>query len=117
MIGRLKAIVPWDDLTATTTTRTFKRIKEHVLELKESFGDQDPILQPGELRRQLKDSDPEWDFTDDEMMTAVGHLVTHGYITRFQRTNGDEIILLAPDLLAAEAADAIHHGSRPERSS
>ena len=31
LIERIKNTLPWDRLTATTTTRTFKRIKEHVL--------------------------------------------------------------------------------------
>ena len=53
LIDKIKATVSWDHLTATTTTRTFKRIKEHVLKLKE-LSDREILLRPDELRRQLE---------------------------------------------------------------
>jgi WD40 repeat protein len=115
LIERIKETIPWDRLTATTTTRTFKRIKEHVLALKQSSGREAALLRPDELRRQLERSDSNWSFTDAEMMTAVGHLASHGYVTLLQRASGEEVILLAPDLLVNLASYVVLEARRHER--
>jgi WD40 repeat protein len=115
LIERIKTTIPWDRLTATTTTHSFKRIKDHVLALKESSGREAVLLRPEELGQQLENSDPEWDFSDAEMMTAVGHLANHGYVTCFQRTTGEEAILLAPDLLVNLASSIVLEARRHER--
>jgi GTPase SAR1 family protein len=114
LIARIKNALPWDRLTATTTTQTFKRIKEHVLKLKESV-DATLLVSPGELRRQLAASDREWEFTDAEMMTAIGHLENHGYVAVLRRANGDEAILLTPDLLVNLASSIVLEARRHER--
>jgi GTPase SAR1 family protein len=115
LIERVRTTIPWERLPATTTTQTFKRIKEHVLRLKES-GDRHPILVSAEeLRRQLERSDPAWRFTDDEMLTAVGHLANHGYVSLLQRTDGTQVVLLAPDLLVNLASSIILEARRHER--
>ena len=44
------------------------------------------------------------EFTDAEMMTAVGHLDTHGYVTVLRNSAGEQTILLTPDLLVNLAA-------------
>jgi GTPase SAR1 family protein len=114
LIERIKACLPWDRLTATTTTRTFKRIKDHLLKLKEAAG-VTLLLPPAELRRQLEESDRAWHFTDDEMKAAVGHLENHGYVARLLRANGDEVILLIPDLLVNLASSIVLEARRHER--
>jgi GTPase SAR1 family protein len=114
LIEQIKVALPWDRLTATTTTRTFKRIKEHVLKLKE-LGGATFLLPPAELRQQLEAGDGGWHFTDDEMMTAVGHLENHGYVARLRRANGEEAILLTPDLLVNLASSIVLEARRHER--
>jgi len=51
----------------------------------------------------LKVSD-DWEFTDAEMMTAVGHLETHGYVSILHNSAGETYILLTPELLVNIAA-------------
>jgi len=114
LIEKIKAALPWDRLTATTTTRTFKGIKEHVLKLKES-DDATLLVSPEELRRQLEASDPEWQFTNAEMMTAIGHLENHGYVAVLRRANGEHAILLTPDLLVNLASSIVLEARRHER--
>jgi GTPase SAR1 family protein len=114
LIEQIEETVPWDQLTAITTTLTFKRIKEHVLKLKESAG-ATVLVPPAELRRQLEGSDSEWHFTDKEMMLAVEHLANHGYTTRLQRASGEEAILLVPDLLVNLASSIVLEARRHER--
>jgi GTPase SAR1 family protein len=114
LIDRVKEAVPWEGLTATTTTRTFKRIKEHVLALKEA-SERAELLNPKELRQQLENSDNDWHFTDAELLTAVGHLANHGYVARLQRSSGEEAILLVPDLLVNLASSVILEARRHER--
>ena len=114
LIEKIKAALPWDRLIPTTTTRTFKRVKEHILKLKESAAAM-LLVSPRELRRQLEVSDHEWQFSDAEMMTAVGHLENHGYVTVLRRANGEEAILLAPDLLVNMASSIVLEARRHER--
>lgn len=107
LLGKLKSIIPWDKLTATVTTVTFKRIKDYVLALKGKPDRKGVLVSPGSLRAQLQSTDREWEFSDAEMMTAVGHLETHGYISVLHSSAGDENILLAPDLLVTLASSIV----------
>jgi small GTP-binding protein len=115
VLARIKEQIRWKELTATVTTTTFKRIKEYVLSLKERTGQHGVIVTPPELRQSLEALDPEWSFTDDEMMTAVRHLETHGYVTILKRAQGDTAILLAPDLLANLASSLVLEARRNPR--
>jgi small GTP-binding protein len=113
LLDLLKALIPWDDMTATVTTVTFKRIKDYVLSLKEKTDRKGVLVSPSELRALLEQtsevsktsevSEP-WNFTDAEMMTAVGHLETHGYVSILHNSAGEQYILLTPDLLVNLAA-------------
>jgi len=122
LLEKLKAQIPWEDMTATVTTVTFKRIKDYVLSLKEKTDRKGVLVSPKELRSRLEQWTPKspdfsqdqetsqsekWKFTDAEMMTAVGHLETHGYITILQNSAGEQYILLNPELLVNIAASII----------
>ncbi|MCP4689013.1 MAG: hypothetical protein GY859_13245, partial [Desulfobacterales bacterium] len=72
-------------------------------------------MQPTELRQQLQATDPDWQFTDAEMMTAVGHLATHGYVTILKSSAGEKYILLAPDLLVDLASSIVLLADKHER--
>ena len=87
----LKAQIPWEEMTATVTTLTFKRIKEYVLEMKEQTERNNVLVHPDELRAQLEATDADWQFTDAEMMTAVGHLANHGYVTVLRGSKGEAV--------------------------
>jgi len=110
----VKAQIPWDNMTATVTTVTFKCIKDYVLSLKEKTDRKGVLVSPQELRKLLEQQTSEvletsevsepWTFTDAEMMTAVGHLDTHGYVTVLRNSAGEQTILLTPDLLVNLAA-------------
>jgi small GTP-binding protein len=103
----LKAQIPWHDMTATVTTVTFKRIKDHVLALKEKPDRKGVLVSPSALGEQLEATDKTWRFTDAEMMTAVGHLETHGYVAILRSSAGEQHILLTPELLATLAASIV----------
>jgi len=107
LIETLKKQIPWDQMTTTITTVTFKRIKEFVLSLKENPDRKGVLVQPSELRKQLESTDKDWQFSDAEMMTAAGHLENHGYISILRNSTGDEFILLAVDLLVNLASSII----------
>lgn len=100
----LKNQIPWDDMTATVTTVTFKKIKDYVLSLKEKPDRKGVLVSPQELRKQLEGIDKDWEFTDAEMMTAVGHLETHGYVSVLHNSAGEHFVLLTPDVLVNLAA-------------
>ncbi len=115
IVARMRELVPWERKPATVTTVTFKRIKDHVLALKENARRDKMILTPAELRARLEAEDPEWPFTDDEMLTAVGHLANHGYVTRLTTSRGESRVLLAPELLNNLAASLVLEARRHER--
>ena len=60
----IRKCIPWDKLTATVTTDTFKRIKDRVMRLKEDVVGSGILLTAAELRADLLKSDPGWSFTD-----------------------------------------------------
>ncbi|MBR1240084.1 TIR domain-containing protein [Bradyrhizobium sp. AUGA SZCCT0274] len=112
LIPRMKSLIPWDDKPATVTTETFKRIKDFVLELKEKPRRRKAILTPEELRQRLLKTDHKWKFSNDEMLTALGHLATHGYVTRLKTSHGEPRILLSPELLNNLAASFVLEARR-----
>lgn len=107
LLERLKAQIPWDEMTATVTTVTFKRIKDYVLSLKEKPDREGVLVSPPALREQLQATDKDWRFTDAEMMTAVGHLETHGYVAVLRSSAGEQHILLSPELLVTLASSIV----------
>jgi FOG: WD40 repeat len=107
LLDKLKTQIPWDEMTATVTTVTFKHIKDYVLTLKERPDREEVLVSPLVLREQLKATDPEWQFTDAEMMTAVKHLETHGYVAVLRSSANEQHILLTPDLLATLASSMV----------
>jgi small GTP-binding protein len=107
LMETLKAQIPWDEMTATVTTVTFKRIKDYVLALKEKPDRKGVLVSPLALREQLQEFDEDWRFTDAEMMTAVGHLETHGYVAVLRSSAGEQHILLTPELLVTLASSIV----------
>lgn len=112
LVDRMKGLIPWDTKPATVTTETFKHIKDYVLELKENRRRRKMILTPSELRDRLEKSKRKWHFTNAEMMTAVGHLANHGYVTRLKTSQGEPCLLLAPELLNNLAASFVLEARR-----
>ena len=112
LIKRMQGLIPWDDKPATCTTETFKRIKDFVLDLKENRRRRKVIFTPEELRRRLTEADRTQKFRDDELLTAVGHLANHGYVTRLKTSRGEPRILLAPELLNNLAASFVLEARR-----
>lgn len=100
LVERMKSLIPWDDKPATVTTATFKRIKDYVLGLKEvDKTGGECIVTPEELRSRLEATDADWQFSDAEMLTAVGHLENYGYVKRLRTSKGESRILLQPERL------------------
>ena len=112
LVQKMQNIILWDDKPATVTTETFKRIKDFVLDLKEKSRRRKMILTPKELRQRLEKTDRKWKFSDAEMMTAVGHLENHGYVTRLKTSQGESRILLTPELLNNLAASFVLEARR-----
>lgn len=115
LLAILKAQIPWDQMTATVTTTTFKRIKEYVLTLKERPDRKSVLVHRAELRRQLQATDPQWQFSDAEMMTAVKHLENHGYATNLRSSSGEEFILLTAELLVDLASSIVLQADKHPR--
>ena len=107
--------IDWNAKPTTVTTETFKRIKDFVLALKAQPDRQNVLVSPAQLRSLLEASDPDWRFSDSEMMTAVGHLQNHGYVTILRRSSDEQTILLAPDLLINLAASFMHEAQANEK--
>jgi small GTP-binding protein len=107
LLARMAQAISWDDIPATVTTATFKRIKEHVLLLKEREVPSRVLMSFADFRAQLEALDSAWTFGDDEVATAVEHLAKHGFVSVLRRSSGESSVLLAPDLLNNLAASLI----------
>ncbi len=112
LVDLMKQLVAWENKEAITTTDTFKRIKDYVLRLKQDRTAKPLIATPIALREELRANDPAWRFTDREMLTALGHLENYGYVKRLRRSNGEDCILLAPELLNNLAASFVLEARR-----
>jgi small GTP-binding protein len=117
LIERMKSLIPWEDKAATVTTTTFKRVKDYILGLKEEKKDKQTIVTPDELRVLLQATDAEWQFTDAEMMTAVGHLENYGYVKRLRTSKGETRILLQPERLNNLASSFVLEARRHPKDS
>lgn len=115
LMQRIQALIPWEQKPATVTTETFKRIKDYVLGLKEGPQDGKVILTPAELRESLQKTDAQWKFSDAEMLTAVGRLANHGYVTKLTTSQGEQRILPTPDVLNNLAASFVLEARRQQK--
>jgi GTPase SAR1 family protein len=104
LLERIRDQIPWDEMIQTVTTATFKRLKEYVLRLKENVDQRDVLVTPSKLHEMVQAAQPQEQFSHEELITAVKHLEHHGYVTLLRTSSGEEIILLAPDLLIQLAA-------------
>ena len=107
LLSTIKTQLPWQTMSATVTTLTFKRIKDYVMGLKEQTGNNNVLVSPEHLFADIQATDTSWQFSRDEMMTAVGHLQNHGYVTLLYSSNGAQSILLANDLLVNLASSMV----------
>ena len=104
LLERIQQQIDWDARPTTITTQTFKRVKNYVLSLKADAERTNVLVSPERLRELLEATDSDWQFSDAEMIGAVGHLQNHGYVTILRRSSEEQSILLAPDLLINLAA-------------
>jgi small GTP-binding protein len=112
LLQEVEAVVDWDSAPATTSTTTFKRIKQLVLSLKETHEDFDvlPDLEGvGELLEHTGTTDA---FTDGELESALSHLAKHGYVQLLRTSAGDVRVLLAPELLNNLASSIVLEARR-----
>ena len=120
LVALMRTAVHWDARPATVTTEVFKWIKTAVLELKESQGQeqgqpQEPgpvILTMADLRQRITQDGTSRQFTDPELLAAVGHLVNHGYVALLRTSRGETCVLLAPELLNNVAASIVLEARR-----
>lgn len=112
---QMKMMISWDAKPATITTEIFKRIKDFVLDLKENTRRRKVVLTLEELRKRLKRIDRKWKFSDADMLTAVGHLANHGYVTQLKTSQGEPRVLLAPELLNNLAASFVLEARRNQK--
>jgi hypothetical protein len=86
-----------------------------VLQLKAHPARSGVLVTPAELRRQLEAGNDSWEFSDAELLTAVKHLETHGYVTILRSTAGEQFVLLVPELLATLAASVVLQADKHPR--
>lgn len=89
LITRIKNQVIWEDIPTTITTGTFRRIKKYVLDLKENPRRTEVLSDPTGLRQMLEAVEPQWKFSDSELLTAVDHLAKHGFVKVLRTSTGN----------------------------
>jgi len=111
LYARMSAAIPWDRMASTVTTETFKRIKQYVLSLKEK-GLTQILFKPTDLEQNVRAVHPTWEFSIEEMMTAIHHLANHGYVSVLRGSNGEQSVLLVPEVLSNLAASYVLEARR-----
>ena len=114
--ARIIEQIAWHEMTPRITTATFKRIKEHVLALKETSTNTAKqtkiLLSHAELHAHLKREDPLFTCSENEIYKAVEHLASHGYVRVLRTSIGAASILLAPALLRNLASSFVLEARR-----
>jgi small GTP-binding protein len=112
LLALMKERINWEAVTPIMTTALFKRIKQYVLQLKEESDRSGILVSPAGLRQRLHELEPGWEFSDEEMMTAVEHLSRYGYARVLRTAANEKTILLAPELLNNLAASFVLEARR-----
>jgi small GTP-binding protein len=107
LVQYMQNTIPWDAKPATVTTDTFRKIKTFVLNMKEKNRQMEGILTLKELRQRLERTDPNWKFSDEEILTTIGHLANHGYTILLKTSQAEPHVLLTPELLNNLAASFV----------
>jgi small GTP-binding protein len=113
LLERLRALVPWDSLPSTITTKAFKQIKDFVIALKATELSAVALIEVGELQSLILAATKS-DYSTDELTTAVGHLANHGHVKFLRDSSGGLKILLRPDLLGTVASTFVLEARRSE---
>jgi small GTP-binding protein len=121
LLKRMRSQIGWEQMTLTVTTNVFKTIKDVVLRIIAGAHlqreDLNPdvthlLISPAELHIRILAENPGLDFTDEQMMTAVGHLAKHGYVTLLRKSSQQQAILLTPSRLNNLAASFVVEARR-----
>ncbi|MBI1314204.1 TIR domain-containing protein [bacterium] len=121
LLERMKQTIPWEQQPAVSTDAVFKQIKDFVLTLKESRKRKQVIFTAEELRkailkkRKKAAGEPLGNFTDSQLLTAVRHLSSQGFVRMLTLSSGEERILLVPELLNNLAASMVLEARRNPR--
>jgi small GTP-binding protein len=134
LLERIKKTIPWDLKAAVSTDAVFKRIKDFVLRLKERSNRKQVFYTPAELQTAIiasrsakgrpgkKPTNRAADVADStasvsevQVLTAVRHLSSQGFVRLVTLSSGEERILLVPELLNNLAASIVLEARRNER--
>jgi GTPase SAR1 family protein len=111
LLERIASQINWTARPATVTSKTFKRIKDHVLTLKGESSQQHVLVTPAELRDAVSGA-AGTEFTVADVRVATRHLANHGYVRQLRSSTGEEFILLTPDLLNNLASSIVLEARR-----
>ncbi len=113
LVHRLRNQIPWESMSATVTTTTFKAVKDLILAMKDAGGSvQQIIMTAEELRERLASDLTPASIGDSELWAAVRNLEIHGYLRVLRAVSGERVMLLAPELLNNLAASLILEARR-----
>ncbi len=122
LLTRMKQAIPWDDKPAVSTDAVFKRIKDFVLTLKESRTRKRIIFTAEELRAAIENRPKQGTkgksterITDGQLLTALRHLSSQGFVRMLMLSTGEERILLVPELMNNLAASMVLEARRNPR--
>lgn len=107
LLERVKSLIPWDEFPTTSTTATFKQIKDLTLRRKETVRSENLLVTPEALQTELRADDPTLVFNNDEFSTVIDRLQDHGFLYKLTTTGGEERLLLTPERLNNLAASFI----------
>jgi hypothetical protein len=93
----------------------FKLIKDYVLRLKEHPAHSDLLVSHQSLKESIEQSSGLVNIPIEDVVTAVGHLANHGYVSILRGLDGRPYVLLFPDMLMSIASSLVLEARRNER--
>ena len=102
--------IVWDRTPMTVTDVAFKEIRDFVLTLKEDPSARAvlPLTDLAETMGRAVERNVE----PDAIVSAIGHLANHGYVSRMHTSNNELLILTRPELLNNLAASVVLEARR-----
>jgi small GTP-binding protein len=112
LVALISRAIPWEAIPSVVTTEVFDLIKKRVLSLKECANEGDFLLPLSQLATDLVQLHTTTIWSIDIIHAALASLADHGFVTQLRRADGEQMVLLSPDLLINLASSMVLEARR-----
>lgn len=110
----LRALISWDALRVTAEAGALNPVRRKVLELKETAGAGDRLVDLTELRAKIQESENVL-ISEPELLASAKLIRKHGHVEVLPGSSGEFFVLLEPELLMDTASAVVNLAERDLR--